>query len=1201
MDCWRCATQVRVGARFCGACDVALGRCCSSCGTLVGPRDAYCRECGAALPDDSPSSSPSGALRTAGIPRQRPSGTERRVCSVLFVDLVGFTPLSQDRDPEDVRELLLHYFDVVRTVVSRYGGVVEQFIGDAVVAIWGAPRAEEGDAERAVRAALDVVDAIGVLGSALNEALAARAGVVTGEIAVSLSPAGEAMVAGDAVNTAARVQASAHPGQVLADEATRRLTASAIAFADAGEHLLKGKSERLQLWRAIRVVSGLAGSQRHDRLEAPLCGRDTELRALRDLFHRCVDHGQARLVLVSGPAGVGKSRLGWELEKHIDGLAAKVLWHRGRCLSYGDGAAFWALAEMVRQRFGIADDDPTDIAADKLAAGLTRFIRDPGERVFVGVRLGRLLGVPMDGDPGTVLPPDELFAGWRAFFERLSEIAPVVLVLEDAHHADPALLDFLEDVVDWAPNSPVFVVVLGRAQVELERHGVGLGRNRTLLSLAPLDAGSMGALLEGLVPGLPPSVASTIADQAQGLPLFAVETVRSLVDRGVLVPVAGNAYEVAGELGTLVVPDSLHGLLAARLDALDPRTRLLVADAAVLGTSFSAEALVAVSGRTESEVRTCLAELVRREVLQVSTDRLSPQRGDYRFAQQMLRQVAYATLARRDRKARHLAVAEYLRSTFADDGEEVMDIVARHYVEALDAVPADVGTGQLRDLAIEASRRAGERAERAGAPGHAAALYQRAAELHERQNESVAAAALWERAAEAWMAELTQHAAVRAAERAQVIHENLGDQRSAARAKTLIGKGLRMEGRYGEARDHLEAAVTLLRPEPAKDTVNALAQLASVDVFSGGSEGGKLLSEALDLAQGLDIGGGMLAGLLILNGIFCWMNNRAVEGDANLREAAHLAQRAGDNWMVAHALGNLSGGQLTRDPDEAATNARAAIEHSRRIGNRRTLALATTNLAFALLLLGDWDGAAQWLGEPTGLDDPPEIRGRPALRGCLSALRGDIAGADDAIAGLGRFSASENVQDQAFVSTTQALVFGGSCQPVEALAQARLALAKLDLLGLNCEHLVFAWPVANDAAKALGDHDAMADLLSLFEAHPIGHLPPLLRAERALTKAHLAARPGDAGSAIVETEFAEAVAAFRRAGSPWHLGRALADYGGYLEACGQADAAGAALDEAAAIAERLGARPLALRIASVRAGDGQCRACSASGTRVLAD
>jgi hypothetical protein len=711
----------------------------------------------------------------------------------------------------------------------------------------------------------------------------------------------------------------------------------------------------------------------------------------------------------------------------------------------------------------------------------------------------------------------------------------------------------------------------------------------------------MSALLDGLVPGLPASAASKIADQAQGLPLFAVETVRSLVDRGVLVPASGNAYKVAGELGTLVVPDSLHGLLAARLDALDPRTRLLVADAAILGTRFSAEALVAVSGRSEAEVQSGLAELVRREVLQVSADKLSPQRGDHRFTQEMLRQVAYATLARRDRKARHLAAAEYLRSTFADDGEEVMDIVARHYVDALEAVPSDVGTEELCELAIEACRRAGGRAERAGAPGHAAALYERAAELCQRQSETAAAADLWERAAQGWMAEATQQAGIGAAERAQLIHERLGDQRSAARARTLISKGLRMEGRYREARDHLEAAVALLRPEPGKDTVSALAQLASVDAFSGGNEGGKLLSEALYLAQSVDVGDGMLAGLFTLSGIVCWMNNRAVEGDANLREAAYLAERAGDTLMLADALGNLSGGQLTRYPDEAATSAKAAVEHSRRIGNRRTLALATTNLAFALLLLGDWDGAAEWLGEPTGPDEPPEMRSRPALQGCLAALRGDVAGAADAIGGLQRFSASENVQDQAFISTTQALVSGASGDQVSALAQARLAIAYLDALGMNCEYLVFAWPIANDAAKALGDRKTMAEILGLFEAHPVGHLPPLLRAELALTKAHLAATSSDGGSAMVQTEFANAVGAFRRAGSPWHLGRALADYGSFLAACGQVEASGAALDEAGAISERLGARPLALRVASIRVGDGQWPASTAAEDQVLAN
>jgi tetratricopeptide (TPR) repeat protein len=305
--------------------------------------------------------------------------------------------------------------------------------------------------------------------------------------------------------------------------------------------------------------------------------------------------------------------------------------------------------------------------------------------------------------------------------------------------------------------------------------------------------------------------------------------------------------------------------------------------------------------------------------------------------------------------------------------------------------------------------------------------------------------------------------------------------------------------------------------------------------------------------------------------------------------------------MLADALGNLSGGQLTRYPNEAATNAKAAVDHSRRIGNRRTLALATTNLAFALLLLGDWDGAAQWLGEPTGLDEPPEIRSRPALQGCLAALRGDIVGAADVIDEIRRYSASDNVQDQAFISTTQALVCSASGQQVEALAQARVALAHLDALGMNCEYLVFAWPVANDAAKALGDRQAMTDILSLFEAHPLGHLPPLLRAERALTRAHLAAVAGEGGSPIIETDFADAVAAFRRAGSPWHLGRALADYGGYLAACGQAEGSATALDEAGAIAERLGARPLALRVASIRAGDGLWSSSSASGAHVLAN
>jgi class 3 adenylate cyclase len=261
---------------------------------------------------------------------------ERRVCSVLFCDVVGFTPLAEGRDPEAVRELLSEYFGVARTVVGRYGGVVEKFIGDAVMAVWGTPVASEGDAERAVRAALDLVAAVAALGAEAGAPdLAARAGVVTGEVAVNLGAVGEGMVAGDAVNTAARVQAAAEPGQVLTDGVTQRLAGVAVGFADAGEHALKGKAMPMRLWRATRVLSAVGGAQRVDGLEAPLMGRDAELRTVKDLFHATAERRVPRLVLVSGPAGVGKSRLGWEFEKYADGVVEGMWWHRGRCLSCG--------------------------------------------------------------------------------------------------------------------------------------------------------------------------------------------------------------------------------------------------------------------------------------------------------------------------------------------------------------------------------------------------------------------------------------------------------------------------------------------------------------------------------------------------------------------------------------------------------------------------------------------------------------------------------------------------------------------------------------------------------------------------------------------------------------------------------------------------------------------------------------------------
>jgi class 3 adenylate cyclase len=400
--CRRCGAPLGEGYRFCGGCGAAVGAC-PSCSEPLTPGERFCHACGYALADRPPGAATVKTPAAAGATASEPVA-ERRVCSVLFCDLVGFTPLSEARDPEAVRELLSEYFRVARTVIGRYGGAVEKFIGDAVMAVWGTPVASEEDAERAVRAALDLVTAVAAMGAEIGlPDLAARAGVVTGEVAVNLGAVGEGMVAGDAVNTAARVQAAAAPGQVLTDAPTQRLAGSAVGFADAGEHALKGKAEPARLWRATRVLSAVGGVQRVDGLEAPLTGRDAELRTVRELFHAAAERRVPRLVLVSGPAGVGKSRLGWEFEKYSDGLAAELWWHRGRCPSYGERVAFWALAEIVRQRLGIAEEDPAEVAASKLAAGLDRFIADPGERAYTGARLGRLLGVGFGADGAAAL------------------------------------------------------------------------------------------------------------------------------------------------------------------------------------------------------------------------------------------------------------------------------------------------------------------------------------------------------------------------------------------------------------------------------------------------------------------------------------------------------------------------------------------------------------------------------------------------------------------------------------------------------------------------------------------------------------------------------------------------------------------------------------------------------------------------------
>jgi class 3 adenylate cyclase len=336
MICLSCGLDNRAGSNFCSRCGRSLQVGCPSCGAAVAAGDQFCANCGTGLGEGvafgeaQPASSP--------ILRPAPAAAERRLVSVLFADLVGFTSLSERRDTEDVRELLTNYFDTARRLVGRYGGTVEKFIGDAVMAVWGTPAAQEDDAERAVRAALDLVEAVAVLGVEVGApGLRARAGVLTGEAAVTLGAEGQGMVAGDLVNTASRVQGAAEPGTVLVGEATRRASEAAVVYEEAGAHTLKGKTEPVPLWRAVRVVAGRGGAQKSVGLEGPFVGRERELRLVKELFHAAAEKGKAHLVSVVGVAGIGKSRLAWEFEKYLDGLSETVWWPRGRCLAYGEG------------------------------------------------------------------------------------------------------------------------------------------------------------------------------------------------------------------------------------------------------------------------------------------------------------------------------------------------------------------------------------------------------------------------------------------------------------------------------------------------------------------------------------------------------------------------------------------------------------------------------------------------------------------------------------------------------------------------------------------------------------------------------------------------------------------------------------------------------------------------------------------------
>jgi class 3 adenylate cyclase/tetratricopeptide (TPR) repeat protein len=1136
VTCTACGSGNPAGNRFCGQCAAALSLACPACGTTVAAGQKFCGQCAAPL-TSQPAEAPSAELPAAdGV-----GAAENRLVSVLFVDLVGFTTLSETRDAEDVRELLSGYFDLARTIVGRYGGTVEKFIGDAVMAVWGVPYAHEDDAERAVRAALDVVEGVAAYGAECGAPdLRARAGVVTGPVAAWAAP-GEGLVAGDRVNTASRVQSIAEPGTVYVDDVTRRVSLVAIAYADVGEHSVKGKAEPLRLWRAERVVAGVGGSVRVDGLEARFIGRDPDLRLVKELFHACIDRGTARLVSVTGAAGVGKSRLRWEFDKYVDGLAGTVLWHVGRCLSYGEGVAYRALAEMVRQRFNIAEEDGGDVVAERLDDGLLENITDPAEREFLRARIGVLLGLP-----GVELNRDELFAGWRLFFERLAEQLPVALVFEDLHWADPGLLDFIDQLLDWSGGHPIFILTFARPELADRRAGWATGRrNATTLYLEPLPTGVIAALLDDLVAGLPEAVRDRIVESSEGIPLYAMETVRSLIDRDIVVPREG-VYTLVGEVGELDVPTSLASLIAARLDALTTAERSLVQDLSVLGGGFSRAAIGAISGIPDDDLDEVLASLVRKELLTVRTDKLSPDRGQYVFAQTVLRTVAYDMLSKKQRKSRHLAVAAHLRATFDDDGEDVAEVVAAHYREALLAAENDPDVEQIRHDTIAAYGRAGQRAAALGSPVTAGGMYRTAAELATEEDDRLE---LLAHAVDMAISSGEHQIAFDLVTALRADYDQLGRHEESARLAVRHARACARLGRTDDAVVVLQEAMPLLEAAgETPDLVNATGWLANFLVFNGRaieaephSERSLVLSQALGLPG--DLGQALGTRAVILTNL-----DRYEEAMIHVEAAVELARSHDLSDLEQNALITASDLFMCSDAPRAADLAEAAVASSRRRGNAYSESIAASNLLYVLAYKGEWERAdallAELLNPQVTRPDAELLYVRMTL---LEGWRGNVAATADAFEHAASLVGRDSVDDR--VSYDAALAVYDNCAERfdDALRNARKVIDHLgEGVSVRHEALRIAWTEAIEAAFSLRDPEGAQQLAAVVGDLKPGLIPPYCRATLLRTQARLDAASGEDATAT----FHAAEGIFDQLGYTYWLARTRLDHAQWLASQG---------------------------------------------------
>jgi class 3 adenylate cyclase/tetratricopeptide (TPR) repeat protein len=796
---------------------------CPACGKELPGEFPFCPFCGAPLTD-----------RPAAA-----SLEERKVVSVLFCDLVGFTAASDAADPEDVRARIRPYHQRLRAELERFGGTVEKFVGDAVMAVFGAPATHEDDAERAVRAGLRILEAIGELNDADPAlSLQVRVGIDTGEAVVALDARpeqGEGIVTGDVVNTASRLQAVAPVDAIAVSEQTYRATERVFKYEPLATVEVKGKAEPLALWRPLAPRARF-GSDVIRAHTTPLVGRELERTLLVGTFERAATQSSCQLVTVVGEPGVGKSRLCAELFGYIEQRPGLVRWRQGRCLPYGEGIAFWALGEIVKAECGILESDSPNAAEAKLDRALPA---DDPDLPWLRARLGPLVGA--GGEPAG---QQESFMAWRRFCESLAATGPAVLVFEDLHWADPALLAFLEHLADWSQDVPLLLLCTARPEL-YEQHAswaAGL-RNASAINLEPLSeeetSSLIGSLLHQAV--LPAGTQELLLERAGGNPLYAEEFVRLLSDRGELAEAA-------------LVPESLQALIAARLDTLSQERKGLLQDAAVMGKVFWAGAVAEMCGRSLGEVELAFHELARKELVRPARTSSMAGEAEYGFWHLLVRDVAYNQIPRAARAERHRAAAAWLEQKAGERAEDLADVLAYHYTQAVELAQAAGDTQQAAELATPARRflaLAGERALGLDTT-QAEAKLARALELTPDDDPQRAGLLL------RWAQALFQAGRLResaaALEQALARFRTGGDVEGQARAAIQLSTVARRLG-DGRSRALADDAVTVLkRTEPGAALVDAYTHLASTQCVDGhDAEAITTAEEALSLADQLGL------------------------------------------------------------------------------------------------------------------------------------------------------------------------------------------------------------------------------------------------------------------------------------------------------------------------------------------------------------